>query len=329
MHEGVATGVARVLALGGIQLPAEFLFNRQEPYDTGRSFPGIALGVAKERLAGAFGGREHQLLDQRDHRFLNRNLASLLRLGRVHPPHHAAIADLDVISGDLGQLTEGSQPGMYGSKQKIPKTLFGCAVDRLFILRRDRLQTRLRRRFLQPLQWVWNVEHLFGVIEGSKDHRDDAAMCGGRAPAGVAFDPSLEVAFLELRYGQRAAVAAQVVEVGNRAIVMAAAHATSGQPPFARLEVFRADSGNKPFLIDRGLSFSWHRTRQLGPRQGVFGKLAIPLAPDPLSLLVEEGHAFLGAREGKIPGIGLLPVPGRAVRLSSLFARSAHRWILV
>ena len=48
------------------------------------------------------------------------------------------------------------------------------------------------------------------------------------------------------------------------------------------------------------------------------------LAADSLAVLVKQRHAFLRARQGVVPAIGLLPVPGRAMLLAALFSVSAH-----
>ena len=56
----------------------------------------------------------------------------------------------------------------------------------------------------------------------------------------------------------------------------------------------------------------------------MFGGILIVGAANLAALLVELGYSFLGPRQGEVLAVGLLPVPGRAMRITALFAGSSH-----
>src|SRR5436305_4457608 len=86
----------------------------------------------------------------------------------------------------------------------------------------------------------------------------------------------------------------------------------------AVLQGLRADTRHQP--LRRRLR-RWRGRRvvagQLESGQGPLGCLAVVQAADALALLVEEWLASLAAGRGVVPAVGLLPVPGRAVRLAT------------
>jgi hypothetical protein len=64
-----------------------------------------------------------------------------------------------------------------------------------------------------------------------------------------------------------------------------------------------------------GLHRAWYRR---GSHFSIF------FAADTLFSIVKQRNSLLGDWQGIVPGIGLLPVPGRAMLLAALFSVSAH-----
>jgi hypothetical protein len=85
------------------------------------------------------------------------------------------------------------------------------------------------------------------------------------------------------------------------------------------LQILGTDPGHDPGLIGSG-SGTLHLARQLDAGHGLFGGTLIFTAANAFPLLIEQGHSLLGARQGVVPAVGLLPVPGRTVRITSFFA---------
>ena len=119
----------------------------------------------------------------------HRDLAGLLRLRRVHPPHHPPLGLLDVVGRDPGQLAERPQARVDRREEEVPKALLGRLVERLLVLRAERLQPRLRRGLLEPLERIGDAVHLLGPVEGRQHDRDHAPVRRRAAPRRVALHP--------------------------------------------------------------------------------------------------------------------------------------------
>jgi hypothetical protein len=135
-------------------------------------------------------------------------------------------------------------------------------------------------------------------------------MSGRRTPAGVTFDPFLNMTLLELGHWQRAAVAAKVIEISNRGRPMALAQFAGRHAALAVLEVFGADSGHEPLFVGRIASLCPVGIGHFGLRECPLSSLLDPFAANTLPFAVEMRDPLLGARQRVISAIGLLPVPG-------------------
>ncbi len=65
---------------------------------------------------------------------LDRDLAGLIRLGRVHAPHHAAVGHLDIFRLELGEFRVRPQPSVHRGEEELTKSFIGRLVQRLLVL---------------------------------------------------------------------------------------------------------------------------------------------------------------------------------------------------
>ena len=140
----------------------------------------------------------------------------------------------------------------------------------------------------------------------------------------MTFDPFLDVPLFQLSEGQLATEATQIVEVRDGSPMMAFAHRSGGYATLTVLEVFRTDAGHEPFLVGGNVA-GMPRIGQLCQGQGPLGGLPIFDAANALPRFIKQSNPPFGTGQREVPTIGLFPMPGGAMGLSTLFAASGHR----
>ena len=219
------------------------------------------------------------------------------------------------------QLAERPQARVQGGEQKISEPLLSRLVQRLLVLLRERVQPRLGRGLLQSLERIGDAEHLFGPVKGRQDDCQYATAGSRQAPAGMTFQPLLNVRFFQFGDRQSTAVLAEIIEIADGAVAVAGAQRFRGDAPLAVLDVFRADAGHQPSSIVRRLAVG---VAQLDASQRPLGGSLVLLASDPLAVFVQQRHAPFRPGRRVVPAIGLLPEPSGTVPSAALFATSSH-----
>ena len=318
MHERVAARVAGVFPLSRVLVPTQLLLNRQESDHTGRALPGIALGVAQQRLPRTQRRGGHQAARQLGHLVPHRNLPAFFRLRRTDPPHHPPRGFFHVVGRQPGQLAKRTQPGVDCQEYEVAKALLGRPIDGLLVCLAYRIQPRLGLGFLEALQRIRQPMCVLGIVERRQNNGKHVAVGRRGTPGLMAAKPRRDVRLLELADRKSPAESAEIIKERNGIIAMALAKRAGGDSPLTILNVLRTD----PSYL-QGLS--WRRRFILSvapgdplPRQRAIGGLAVTLATNPIALLVEQRHPLPGAGPCVVPAVGLGPVPSRAVRLSSL-----------
>jgi hypothetical protein len=131
-------------------------------------------------------------------------------------------------------------------KEKTPKRLIRRVVQQLFVLSRKRLQSRPRRRLLKSAEWIAYAMLVGGMVEGSKNNRNDVPPRHWRLPRGFAINPSRDVPTLEFLDVHYAAVTAKLIQITDNALAVFGMHSTGGDSAPAVLEVFGADTRHDP-----------------------------------------------------------------------------------
>src|SRR5258708_6690174 len=135
----------------------------------------------------------------------------------------------------------------------------------------------------------------------------------------MVLEPHLDVSLFKLVHRQRAAELAQVIDNPLRPITVAFAQGCIRDSPFAVLEILRTDFGDNPLLGRSRWRLRLPALPEFDAGQRKLRRLLVVHSPDTVAVLVEQGHSLFAARERVVPGIGLVPVPGGAVRLPALF----------
>ncbi len=108
MGERVAAGVTRVARKSWILIPTQVSFDREKPCDTGHLFPGIALGIGKERLTAVTRSFAHQAANQLGNFGADWDLPRLLSFRGVNTPHRPPRRLIDMFRLESGKLAEGT-----------------------------------------------------------------------------------------------------------------------------------------------------------------------------------------------------------------------------
>ena len=152
--------------------------------------------------------------------------ADLCNQWRENPIGKAA----HVVGRDPGQFAERTQTRVDRREQEARKTLLGGLIQRLLILRAERLQPGLCPGLLEPFQRIADALHCLGPVEGRQNNRQHAALRRRTPPGRVPFQPLPDVSLRESGDGTPPAVAAQVVEPTHRVIAMPLADRAPGDP---------------------------------------------------------------------------------------------------
>jgi hypothetical protein len=117
--------------------------------------------------------------------------------------------------------------------------------------------------------------------------------------------------------GSPPAIATEVIEITDRAGAVIQTERAAADPAFAILQVVGADLGYQALGLVRRLGGWPPCSMYLEPRQRYLGGLTLIFAANASTVFVAQGHAPLSARWSVIPGVGLFPVPGRALGTSA------------